>query len=414
MAQRSRLALLGVVLARLSGAAPSTLIYPAQPRHSAPPPQAQGTSATHPGHAPRTSTLARSDMSEGRASFHRVRVFELPRLDLERQFSGVRVVGEGWRASVVGATHRASDTRVALKLVHKASTRCRDFFREMHYNYYLSPHPNIVTSYDAAFDTGSAYVFAQELAPCGDLSGVVRRGGVGEARAKRVVEQVAFALEFMHTKELVHRDVRLHNILLFDKDLRRVKLADFGATQRAGTLVKKVDVRVPWAPPEVCRAVYHEGYHVSTALDAWQLGRVAVRAADGRVPLGRRGHHGRALHGVPRRFRAFTPRLLRLLRRLLQPKPEKRAGVREAYKYLSDAWLARGAERLEAALDDSSSEAPAGGTPRPLQDAEEKQRLAELLRARGVQTSVDRREATRRVCEWLLASHAPATGQRGM
>ncbi|MPC82441.1 serine/threonine-protein kinase SBK1-like [Portunus trituberculatus] len=362
---------------------------------------------------------------EGRASFHRVRVFDLPRLDVERQFSGVRVVGEGWRASVVGATHRASDTRVALKLVHKASTRRRDFFRELHYNYYLSPHPNIVTSYDAAFDTPTAYVFAQELAPCGDLSGVVRRGGVGEVRAKRVVEQVAFALEFMHTKELVHRDVRLHNILLFDKDLRRVKLADFGATQRAGTLVKKVDVRVPWAPPEVCRAVYHEGYHVSTALDAWQLGVLLFVLLTGVFPWAAAditdahytawvAYTKRKTNKVPRRFRAFTPRLLRLLRRLLQPKPEKRAGVREAYKYLSDTWLARGADRLEAALDDSSSEAPAGGTPRPLQDAAEKHRLAELLRARGVQTSVDRSEATRRVCEWLLASHAPAAGQRGM
>lgn len=363
--------------------------------------------------------------SEGRASFHSVRTWELPRLDVERQFSEVGLLAEGWYASVLGATHRASGSRVALKVVHKTSTRRRDFFREVHYNYYLSPHPNIVNSYHAAFDTGNAYVFAQELAPCGDLSSVVRRGGVGEARAKRVVEQVAFALEFIHSKDLVHRDVRLDNVLLFDKDLRRVKLADFGSTQRAGALVKKVDVRVPWAPPEVCRAVYQEGYHVSTAMDAWQLGVLLFVLLTGVFPWAAADitdrHYTawvawtkRKTAKVPPRFRAFSPRLLRLLRRLLQPKPEKRAGVREAYKYLSDAWMARGADKMEAGLDDSSSEAPAGGTPRPLQDAAEKRRLADLLRSHGVQTSVDRREATRRVCEWLLASQAPTPGQRGM
>ena len=364
-------------------------------------------------------------MSESRASFHKVRHYDLPRLDIECQFQDVCLLGEGWSASVVAGTHRTSGSRVALKVVHKSSTRRSDFLRELHYNYHLSPHPNVVNSYDAAFDAGNAYVFAQELAPCGDLAGVVRRGGVGEVRAKRVLEQVAFALEFMHSKDLVHRDLRLDNILVFDKELRRVKLGDFGTTRRAGTMVKKVDVRVPWAPPEVCRAVYHEGYEVSTALDAWQLGVLVFVLLTGVFPWGAADitdHHytawvaytKRKTNKVPQRFRIFSPRLLRLLRRLLQPKPEKRAGVREAYKYLSDAWVARGADKMEAGLDDSSSEAPAGGAPLPLQDAAEKQRLAEVLRSHGVQTSVDKREATRRVCEWLLASQAPTAGQRGM
>lgn len=361
----------------------------------------------------------------GGGSLHRVPSLEVPRGSVEEQFSSVGVVAEGWYASVLAATHRASGQRVALKLVHKSGTRRRDFLREVHYNYYLSPHPNVVTSYAAAFDTGSAYVLAQELAPLGDLAGVVRRGGVGEVRAKRVVQQVAFALEFMHAKELVHRDVRLHNILVFDADLRRVKLADFGSTQRVGALVKKGAARAAWAPPEVCGAVCHEGYHVSTALDAWQLGVLLYVLLTGVFPWAAADPTDRHFAAwakwtkrktatVPRRFKAFTPRLLRLLRRLLQPKPEKRAGVREAYKYLEDAWLAAGAERLEAALDDSSSEAPAAGP--PAQDSAEKRRLAEVLARHGVQTSVDRREATRRVCQWLLDTQGQrgARGQRGM
>lgn len=78
-------------------------------------------------------------------------------------------------------------------------------------------------------------MFWQEHAPLGDLAANVSdNGGIGEAQAKRVGRQLASALDFMHSRDLVHRDLRLDNILVFRSDFSRVKICDFGETRRAG------------------------------------------------------------------------------------------------------------------------------------------------------------------------------------
>ncbi|CAL4219654.1 unnamed protein product, partial [Meganyctiphanes norvegica] len=147
-----------------------------------------------------------------------------------------------------------------------------DFFRELHYTYFLSPHPNIVNSFDVAFDTPKSFVFVQELATEGDLLKLVKNGRLNEEQVKNVVKQVSSALEFVHSKNLVHRDICLENIFVYEKDFKRVKIGDFGQTKKIDTLVKKGDVRIPWAPPEFFQAIENEGYHITTSQDAWQLG----------------------------------------------------------------------------------------------------------------------------------------------
>lgn len=74
-----------------------------------------------------------------------------------------------------------------------------------------------------------------------------------------VTEQVSSALEFLHDKQLVHRDVRAENILIFSLDYSKVKLTDFGLTRRAETLVKKRTRSLPTCPPEIWETVHLEG-----------------------------------------------------------------------------------------------------------------------------------------------------------
>lgn len=62
-----------------------------------------------------------------------------------------------------------NDDQVALKEVPKSTTPVRDFLVEFHYSYFLSPHHCILDTYDVAFETTEFYVFAQEVAPLGDL-----------------------------------------------------------------------------------------------------------------------------------------------------------------------------------------------------------------------------------------------------
>ena len=58
---------------------------------------------------------------------------------------------------------------MALKVLSKKTTKLDDFLREFNISYYLSPHRAIIKTYDVAFESSSAFVFAQEFAPVGDL-----------------------------------------------------------------------------------------------------------------------------------------------------------------------------------------------------------------------------------------------------
>lgn len=85
----------------------------------------------------------------------------------------------------------------------------------------------------------------------GDLTSNVSDTGIGELHTKRVAKQLSAALEHLHTRDLVHRDVKLDNILVFKSDFSRIKLCDFGETRRTGSVVLRRNEWLPYAPPEV-------------------------------------------------------------------------------------------------------------------------------------------------------------------
>lgn len=349
------------------------------------------------------------------SSIHKVREMHLDEISLSDEYDLLRPLGEGTFGHVQLALHRATGSKVALKSVRKSRTGCKDFLREFHYCYYLSPHNNIVKSYDVAFQTPQCYIFAQEFAPLGDLESWMRVGCgtsvLDEHKAKCVVKQVASALDFMHSKQLVHRDVKPRNVLVFTNDCSLVKLTDFGLTRKIGTLVKKANFGLSYMAPEICEAVYNEGYHVETSSDAWQLGLLTYACLTASLPW---------LHAditdpdfndfvqwqkrksvrLPRTFRSFCPRLQRLFRRLLDPKPNKRAPVKETFKYMQDKWLLKTSSDGSSSKDRDSEVSPQS----PQSTNGSKCNLGQLLTTYGVDTTVDRASKRKRVHEWILTA----------
>ena len=91
------------------------------------------------------------------------------------------------------------------------------WFCKLNFSVAVSPHPAVLKTYDCAFESDRYFFFAQEFAPFGDLTSNVGDHGLGETFTKRVVTQIASALDFMHSKDLVHRDLKvtLETILFF-------------------------------------------------------------------------------------------------------------------------------------------------------------------------------------------------------
>lgn len=288
---------------------------------------------------------------EKEQGIHKIVSRDLSNVDINRTFSSMRKIGTGRTSKVYSVKHPDHDKRIVLKCIQKDSTKKKEFLKEFHYSHSLSTHPTIINSFENAFETSKYYAFTQELAPEGDLSNVMKKGGIGEEKTKRLTELVAFALEFIHGKDLVHRDICLENIFVFDKDFKTVKVGDFGQTQKVGTVVKKIkSQRTAWAPPEVCAALPNEGYPCKFSVDAWQLGILIFACLTGAYPwysADVTDNNYKAWvawvkkknNTIPPRFASFSPKLLNLLRRLLEPKPSTRAEVKEVYKYALDPWI---------------------------------------------------------------------------
>ena len=105
-------------------------------------------------------------------------------------------------------------------------------------------------------------MFATEYAPLGDLTSNINDQGLGEVHSKRVARQIGSALEWVHSKNLCHLDVKLDNILVFKSDFTKVKLCDFGSVKSQGDIVIKKNELLPYCPPELVAKHANEYYQV--------------------------------------------------------------------------------------------------------------------------------------------------------
>lgn len=153
-------------------------------------------------------------------------------LDAGNVFAGYtieRLLGRGGMGSVYLARHPRLPRRTAMKLLNRElffdnEIRAR-FEREADLVAQLD-HPNIVTVYDRGIENDQLWISMRYIDGA-DASSL--RSPVDPARAVRIVAETAAALDFAHSRGVLHRDVKPANILLEPVDAtERVYLTDFG------------------------------------------------------------------------------------------------------------------------------------------------------------------------------------------
>jgi serine/threonine protein kinase len=173
-----------------------------------------------------------------------------------------------------------------------------------------------------------------------------RRLPIGELA--RVGAQLADALDHLHHRAILHRDVKPANVMY---DGARAVLIDFHLAREPGQMRGGAGTRLFSAPEQV------RGGDVTGAADVWGLGTVMYRAATGRLPFhADEGHPQLTIRAVPALHRLATARFdgdmtraeellpsaaARLIDRMLAPEPGARptaAECRVAFEDLADAY----------------------------------------------------------------------------
>ncbi len=136
-------------------------------------------------------------------------------------------IGEGGSARVFAARDLKHDRQVAIKILKLGVTQgitVDRFLREIRVDAQLQ-HPRILPLYDSGEVLGVPYFVMPLVANTSIRALLQREGQLPVAQAIRITTQVADALQYLHLRGLVHRDVKPENILWQDDN---VWLADFG------------------------------------------------------------------------------------------------------------------------------------------------------------------------------------------
>ena len=198
----------------------------------------------------------------------------------------VEKIGEGGMSVVYKAKDILLNRYVAIKILRPEFIKDEQFienFRKESQAAAGLSHSNIVNVYDVGRE-GNIHFIVMELIDGKSLSQVIEeKGRLEYTEAISIAKQVASALSVAHKNQIIHRDVKPHNILITDSGV--AKLADFGIARAVSkeSLAEgseKIMGSVHYFSPEQARGLY-----VDERSDIYSLGIVLYEMLTGKVPF---------------------------------------------------------------------------------------------------------------------------------
>lgn len=202
---------------------------------------------------------------------------------LDNRYEILEVIGSGGMAVVYKARCHRLNRLVAIKILKDENLEDEDFCRRFHAESQavaMLSHPNIVSVYDVSSTEDQDYI-VMELIDGITLKQYMEKKGVLTWRETvHFATHIARALEHAHSRGLVHRDIKPHNVMVLKNG--SVKVADFGIArmmENNNTMTKEALGSVHYISPEQAK-----GGRVDNRSDLYSLGVVMYEMITGRTP----------------------------------------------------------------------------------------------------------------------------------
>ncbi|CAD8127713.1 unnamed protein product [Paramecium sonneborni] len=208
-------------------------------------------------------------------------------------------------------------------------------------------HPNIIRVYEEYEDVNHFY-FVMEYCKGGELFQKIKNNGIlNERNTQIIMRQLFSAVRYLHERGIIHRDLKPENLMLVSADGEfDIRIIDFGLSKREQVIKKPQQLRSKcrhqtkvgtpiYVAPEVLKGIYSE------TCDEWSLGCIMYVLLFGQPPFS-----GQNIHQLEQQINKpnlnfkhnISIECQDLIRKLLQPNPNKRITCLQALKH---PWMIR-------------------------------------------------------------------------
>nr|XP_006203557.2 serine/threonine-protein kinase 33 isoform X1 [Vicugna pacos] len=204
-----------------------------------------------------------------------------------------RILGQGSFGMVIEAIDKETETKWAIKKVNKEKAgRSAVKLLEQEVNILKSVKHQHIIHLEQVFETPKKMYLVMELCEDGELKEILdRKGHFSENETKWIIRSLASAIAYLHNKDIVHRDLKLENIMVKssfidanDEMNLNIKVTDFGlAVKKQGrseAMLQTTCGTPIYMAPEVINA-----HDYSQQCDIWSIGVIMYILLCGEPPF---------------------------------------------------------------------------------------------------------------------------------